>query len=210
MIVLASDVDGVVAGLMEGFTMWLSQTHDVHIPVGAIDKHSKMGDSPNLRVYEQELRASSFPTPGKEGGIGGALMTFLRLPRAYLDWVKPIDGAIEAFTEIKDLGIEQVFTTANMKLVPESYASKYWWLQEFFPDVPIITTPSDYKHYVKCDYAVDDRWDVCDRFERAGTISMMIKQPWSEAPPDAIPYDWKKIVEVMRATQERRRCFGEF
>ncbi len=195
-----SDVDGVVADLIGGgFARFLDEELAVCLPINEVIYHNDMGRSPGLREIDDSLRLR-WPEPGPDGGLGGAFKTFMKDRDVYGKWVTPIEGAVDGIAEIRrhvDLG----FVTALMKSARDHFRSKMEWIERYFPGIPIITCPSELKCWVSGDYAIDDRYDTCSRWEKNWKSglkrAMLFRQPWNEAPVDHPRYDWPGIVRTL-------------
>ena len=190
---LLSDVDGVVADLMRGFAIWLDEDYNVQIDPADITKSHVAECELLCEQNEQLLRIFPETCEGGDGGIQGALSHFLETDDVYRRYVGLVPEAKEALAVLQGY-VDIIFVTANMTRVPKSYVSKYWWLKKHFPNIPIITSPSGLKHMVRGEFAVDDRYDICQRWQTAGVRSFLFSQPWSEAPDGSMKYDWSRIV----------------
>lgn len=181
------DCDGVVADLMGGFQEWLWKTKAVLLKKEDITHHH-IAKSPAL----QELH--------KEINLDNCLDEFLSIENVYQAYVVPIDGSISAYRYLKAINFDITFVTATLKNAPQSYASKFRWLQiHFGSDVDVISCPSHKKQLISGDFIVDDRYDICKRF---GDTSLnndyfVFKQPWNEAPEDEDTWDWPQIVDYL-------------
>jgi hypothetical protein len=194
-----SDVDGVVAGLMQGFSLWMKEVLDEDLPVEQIVFHSNMGQSPGLRELNGRLRNRAngrFAPNDRHTSVGRAFVEFMNVPTCYESWVPVLPGAVEAFARISRR-CEPTFVTAIMKDAPDSYASKVRWLKRHFPGVPVAAIPSEQKHFFQGTFAVDDRWDICQRWNRNGVSAYCFRQPWNEAPQGAYTYTWEGIANTL-------------
>lgn len=175
------DVDGVVADLMGGFSRFMAEHADVDLDVSKITRH-RIDESPELSGIDMMY------------GLDSCLTTFLGLKDVYQTYVSPIDGAKEAFVELQSM-TEVVFVTAILKTAPQSYESKFRWCREHFGDAPFLAIPSTMKHGYFGVIGIDDRYDICERYRKAGLKAFLFKQPWNEAPADAVGHDWRSIVD---------------
>lgn len=203
-----SDVDGVAAGLMEGFSSWMHEVLHLELPVHLISKHSEMGKSPGLQNLRVNL-SSMYPrfqenpdgfVPGSQGrhtSIGAAFLEFMKTEHVYEKWVKPVPGSIEALSHINE-GYRLIWVTATMKDAPQNYESKFRWLAYYFPNVRMCSIPSELKQYFGAAgaLAVDDRFDICQDWNAREVTAMCFKQPWSQEPEGAQTYNWDQIVSV--------------
>lgn len=178
------DVDGVVADLMGGFEKFVWNRHCRELRAREITTF-KLANSP----AHQELHAAI--------DLTRELEAFLALPDCYGE-VEVIEGAQEGIGRLQqETHMELAFVTATMKESPESYAPKFRWLAMHFPGIPVISCPSDQKHWFDADFGVDDRYDTCQRFESAGITPLLFRQPWNEAPEGNPRYDWKGVVDAV-------------
>lgn len=215
-----SDVDGVVAGLMEGFSLWMHEVLDEHLPVSQISLHSEMGRSPGL----QDLRARlplRYPrfaeTPEYPyTSIGHAFLEFMRLPNVYQEWVRAHEDAVRVLSHIQE-GYKLIFVTATMKSAPENYASKFRWLAHYFPGAPVCSIPSELKQFFGTNHsmAMDDRWDICRRWIEMGVGAFCVRRPWSQVGEGGVAYSLDEIREFadtrLRLIKPPRPMFrGEF
>lgn len=207
-----SDVDGCVARLIPGFTGWVKEQYDIDFDHRLITVHNDMGSVSNLWDVQEAL-LGFFPGPEAHSrGIGGALHRFMAEDDVYQRYVKVEEGAQEAMGEIAEVA-DIVFCTANMKRVPQNYASKFWWLGQHFPGIPVISCPSELKQMVRGTFCVDDRWDICERWRLAGVRPFCFEQPWNEAPTGTDLYTWSSISALVRhacGAIDPGRYTGEF
>lgn len=178
------DVDGVVADLMKGFDLWMRARHGVSLGVENMVTH-RISLSPNHR----ELHAAL--------DLDIMLRDFLSTPNVYQDWVEPIDHACTAITTLRAKGHELGFVTATLHSAPSSYGSKLRWLNDTFGRIPMLCVQSGEKHWVSGDYAIDDRYDTCERWRASGVTPLLFRQTWNEAPPGTKAYDWKEILDEL-------------
>ena len=197
-----SDVDGVVAGLMQGFAAWVEArwggqdwTDNPILDVNDIVYHSNMGRSPGLQNLRDFLR-TVYPDDERHTSIGYAFVEFMQIPTVYEDWVPVLPGAKEAFERIGKR-CDMTFVTAIMKDAPTSYVSKFRWLSRHFPNIEVAAIPSGQKHWFQSTFAVDDRWDICQRWNRNGASAFCLRQPWNEAPEGAYTYTWEGITNTI-------------
>jgi len=181
---LLVDVDGVVADLMGGFDRFIRAKHGLELRPREITTFH-IPRSPAHRELDERICLDT------------NLAEFLALPDVYQDYVDPIPGARSALAAIRDAGHEVGFVTATLHDSPESYASKYRWLDKHFGRVPVISCPSGQKHWFVADYGTDDRWDTCERWAAAGVKPLLFRQPWNEAPPGTPSHDWAGICEIL-------------
>lgn len=180
------DVDGVVADLMGAFIEFAAIK-------GCIIRMQDITAHTISKSKELKHLSTTFD-------LDDMLREFLSIDNCY-DAVMEIEGSsktLKALSKRHDL----VFLTATMKSAPQSYASKFNWLQRRFPKIPVLTAPSEYKHWVAGDILIDDRYDACSRFSAAwpnGRIgaSFLFGQPWNEAPESVPRHDWKTILECL-------------
>lgn len=182
------DVDGVVGDLMGGFIRYLADEH-IHITRDLITRH-KIHKSPGLssicKIYD----------------LDGALTRFLQIKDVYQRFVTPLPRSVQAIESLREI-VEPIFVTAVLKTAPSSYESKFLWCREHFGDVPFYAVPSTDKHSVAGVFAVDDRYDICERYERSGKKTFLYGQPWNEAPPAVQAYGWPGIVECVQKIVRR-------
>lgn len=193
---VAFDVDGVVADLIPGFCDWFHGKFGVRVDPETIVYHNDMGRSPALEEVDRYLR-HFYPAEGADGGWGGAFIEFMNMRDAYPAYVSATPGARDGIDEIKET-CDVVFVTALMRRANGHVPGKLDWIGRSFPRTPIFTVPSEYKCWIPCDYAVDDRWDNCERWSVfTDTRVMLFGRPWSEAPDSAEHWDWPKIVKTI-------------
>lgn len=199
--VFMSDVDGVALGLMQGLARYFEQELDEYLPIDQIVYHSRMGNSPGLKDLGERLLSrygDRFrPTEGTTA-VGRAFFEFMALKDPYA-WVEPLPWAKVSIERIREY-CDVVFVTATMKKFPENYASKVRALEAHFPGIPVISAPSDLKHLVQGRWAVDDRYDLCQRWSQKGVRAFCLKQPWNEA-GDGHTYAWHEIAECVTSTE---------
>jgi 5'(3')-deoxyribonucleotidase len=175
------DVDGVVADLMGGFKLWLEERGMHGLEREKISKFH-IPKSPELQAmhaaYDLDLQ----------------LDRFLGQPDIYQTHVSPIPGAKAALKVLAEC-CEIVFVTATLKKAPESYVSKFNWCRDTFGDIPMIACPSHHKFLVQGTWAVDDRYDTCQRYGKMRTIPFLFDQPWNEAPATERRHNWMTIVD---------------
>jgi 5'(3')-deoxyribonucleotidase len=200
---LLCDVDGCTADLVGGMSKWLHHQFGFQFDPGEVIYHDRMGRSPKLLDLNEEL-ARWFPGDGDgdNRGFGGAFTCFMRDPNVYTRWIDPVVGSVDAIAHIRQR-YDVVFVTALMKGARDHFRSKMEWIERWFPEVPIMTSPSGQKFRVRGTFAVDDRYDTCDRWNRNGTPALLFKQSWNEIPPGVVVtrHDWASIVGVMDRTQ---------
>lgn len=177
------DVDGVIAELMDGFERFFLERTGHWLRPNTSTVHS-ISESP----AHQELH-SMFD-------LNSYLEQFLNLPNAYQDYVEPVPNAPWAIAELIASGAEVGFVTAIHKRSPASYGSKQRWLEQWFPDVSMLTASATRKGWVRGDRAIDDRYDTCMRWEAEGTPSYLFRRSWNEAPPGTPSYDWLEIINA--------------
>lgn len=196
---IAVDVDGVVADLMGGMRRFTVREFAVDFNVSDIVYHDRMGRSPGLAEAHEKL-LKWFPQEADEeyNGFGGAFRCFMKDPSVYSTYVEPIKGSVDAIASIRDQ-YDVLFVTALMKSARDHFRSKMEWIERWFPGIPIITAPSGEKWRVYADFAVDDRYDTCERWWRRGVNAMVFRQSWNEIPPHAragtLTWDWGSIKE---------------
>lgn len=179
------DVDGVVADLMGGFQTYIKERFSRDLNKSLITTHN-LALSPDHQGLHREI------------DLHRSLVEFLSIPTCYQDYILPIERSREMIQMIIDvLKVEVCFVTATLKQAPQSYASKFLWLEKHFPGIPVISCPSDKKHWVMGEFAVDDRFDICDRWSRSGVKSFVFRQPWNEAPPSIPRLDWEEIYDAL-------------
>lgn len=179
---LLLDVDGVVADLMDGFErFFLNRTGELL--------------RPNLSVTHRISHSPAHAELHARYDLDQQLTDFLALPNVYHDYVELVPGAKESIDSLYRAGHEIGFVTATLWTAPESYGSKMRWLDELFPEIPMLSVGSGEKHWVTGDYAVDDRYDTCLRWSQAGVTPLLFRRPWNEAPPGTRSYDWKEIMD---------------
>lgn len=176
------DVDGVVADLMGGFACFIRDRFDMEL-------------RPNEITTFDLTRSPAHYELNRCIDLDIQLKNFLAEPDCY-DFVPVIAGAQAGITELICRGHQVAFVTATMRASPESYTPKFRWLAKHFHGVPMISCPAEQKWWIKTDFGIDDRFDTCDRWERAGATSILFRQPWNEAPPGTRSYDWKEIVNA--------------
>ncbi|MGD9712733.1 MAG: hypothetical protein AB7V46_11770 [Thermomicrobiales bacterium] len=199
-----SDVDGVVAGLMEGFSAWMYEELDEVLPVDSISRHSMMGESPDLQDLRMRLRLRFPHRFGEDGterrhtSIGKAFLEFMSMDMVYQKWVRPLPGAIENLSFIEQ-NFDLIFVTATMKDAPQSYESKFLWLKYYFPKVRVCSIASELKQFFgeHGDLAVDDRYDLCEHWKQRGIRAMCLKRPWSQEPEGAETFDWDGVRKIV-------------
>lgn len=189
------DVDGVVGDIVEPLVEWANKKFSLNVKREDIVYHNDMGRSPNLREVDEQLR-EYYPTPGPDGGWGGAFLEFMRQPDVYTRYVRPIKDAQRAMKIISSRA-DCLFVTALMKRAYVHVPNKLEWISDNFAGIPISTMPSDLKQWIPGTFAVDDRYDTCMRWCSVGTQALMFKQPWSEAPAGVSGFDWEGILNVV-------------
>lgn len=177
------DVDGVVADLMGGFIAFASER-------GCVIQRDKITAHHISKSRGLEHLSTTFD-------LDDMLREFLCTDDCYED-ILEIEDASYAINTLSRRH-ELAFLTATMKSAPQSYASKFNWLQRRFPEIPVISAPSEYKHWVAGDILIDDRYDACSRFSSAWPngkmgASFLFSQPWNEAPKHIVRYDWDSIL----------------
>jgi 5'(3')-deoxyribonucleotidase len=178
------DVDGVVADLMGGFEWFIREQFGMELRPREIT---------TFRV----IRSPAHQDLHQAIDLDQRLTEFLARPDCY-DHSPVIDGAKDAIEVLRGyFGHELAFVTAILDESPESYATKFRWLDRNFPGIPVISCPSRQKCWVEGDYGIDDRWDTCERWMKAGVAPLLFRQPWNEAPPGARSFDWREIVDVI-------------
>lgn len=195
---LLVDVDGVVADLVPSFVNWANRRFDLHVSPEHITFHNDMGRSPALRDVDEWLRRNHYPesqgVKRSDSGWGGAFLEFMRTPEVYTRHVMVnFDGwtAVDLLRKRCDVA----FVTALMKRANGHIPDKLDWLGRNFPGIPIMTVPSELKHWVQGRYAIDDRWDTCARWLSHGTYAYTLRRPWSELPPGEKGFTWAEIVQ---------------
>ncbi len=196
MTIFASDVDGVAADMVGGFSRWVEYKFGVMIDPQKVVFHDRMGRSPDLYDANEAL-AEIFPGRGFDGdgrGIGGAFECFMKDRDVYGKYISPMPGAVEAIAAIRK-NHQVVFVTALMRSARDHFRSKMEWIERWFPGLQIVTCPSGLKQQFRCDFATDDRYDTCARWSLAGASAMLFDQPWSEVPAGVHVerWDWKRI-----------------
>ena len=124
------------------------------------------------------------------------LADFLALPNCY-DHVDMIDESLLGVASLMSAGYDLAFITATLKESPESYAPKFRWLAKNFPGVPVISCPSQQKHWFTADYGIDDRYDTCQRWLNSGVKPLLFRQPWNEAPAGERSFNWLEIIDEL-------------
>lgn len=188
--IILCDVDGVVANLVTGFQNFTHSQFNVDFEYTDIVFHNDMGRSPRLNKVNNQL--------ARFGGFSALFEMFMKDRDVYGKWIDPINGALSAIADLRSTH-EIIFVTALMKSARDHFRSKMEWIERFFPDIQIMTGSSSIKHLVHGDYAIDDRYDTCMRWEGSGTRSFLFRQPWNECPVGTQAYNWKQIVEEIRA-----------
>lgn len=194
MSLILSDVDGVVADLIPSFVEWVEQNHGVIIPLDKITVHSNMGSSPDLREQNEALKIYF------KDGVGGAFKRFMQQHDVY-DFVSPVEGAVETIAGLRRHGYQLVFVTAMMKSAREHFKSKMEWIEKWFPGISIFTAPSEEKFRITGDFCIDDRYDICCRWESVGVTPFLFRQPWNEAPTGTPSHRWDDI--AFELTEEK-------
>lgn len=192
------DADGVLADLVGGMRRFVNQTYGHDFDPNDVVFHNRMGRSPKLSDLDQKLR-EYFPVEADEeyNGFGGAFRCFMKDRDVYGRWIDPIPGAVETIAALRT-SYDVVVVTAMMKSARDHYRSKMEWLERWFPAVPIITADASQKFRVTGDYAIDDRYDTCQRWWTAGVDARVFRQPWNEIPVGLIgveTWDWNKLKE---------------
>lgn len=199
---LLSDVDGCTADLVGGMAKWLDNQFGLQFDPSEVIYHDRMGRSPKLHDLNEEL-TKWFPgdQSGNDRGFGGAFTCFMRDPNVYTRWIDPVPGAVDAIAHIRQR-YDVVFVTALMKSARDHFRSKMEWLERWFPNLPIMTSPSGEKFRVHGTFAVDDRYDTCMRWIQNGTAALLFKQSWNEIPYGStiVRHDWTSIVNVLDQT----------
>ena len=181
------DVDGVVADLMGGFERFFLEETGRRIDTRKSTTH-RMSRAPEFIDLHREI------------DLDDMLHRFLSVPDVYQNYVELIPDAHESIEYLLDEGHVLGFVTATLWSAPCSFESKFDWLNSIFPYVPMLSVGSAEKHWVTGDYAIDDRYDTCTRWENAGVRPLMFRQPWNEAPAGTPSYDWRGIVaEIARS-----------
>lgn len=192
------DVDGVVAGLMEGFSDWLDSYRLPRLDPEKLTLFDirRAALTPELTELDLVLRERGWPKEGADGGLNAAFMSFMNTD-AY-DWVKPIPGAQDGIAELQEED-NVYFVTALMEACPDHVPSKLRWMKQYFPTVPAFTSPSKLKQQISGHVGVDDRYDTCMRWAAKGLRTFMYKQAWNEAPADHPSYTWSTgLVKAIR------------
>lgn len=174
------DVDGVVADLIGGFERFVFDKYRLELCPWAITRFH-IPESPAHRELHERIDLSA------------NLAEFLALDDVYERYVHPVPGSQDAIQELQAAGVELAFVTATLHESPESYASKYRWLTKRFGRLPVISCPSDQKHWFSADYGIDDRGDTCARWSKHGVQPLLFRQPWNEVPEGTQTYDWGEI-----------------
>lgn len=202
------DVDGVAANLIGGMRKWVNHQFGLDFDVSEVVYHNDMGRSPLLADLNDEL-SRWFPgdKDGDNRGFGGAFTCFMRDSNVYTRWVDPIPGVVDAIAQIRQR-YDVVFVTALMKGARDHFRSKMEWIERWFPNIPIITSPSGEKQRVGGTYAIDDRYDTCRNWLDSGNIRdvFLFKQSWNEIPVNVFGWrgiEWDEIVpEIMENNDE--------
>jgi 5'(3')-deoxyribonucleotidase len=191
---LLVDVDGVVADMVPSFVSWANLKFGLSVDPETIVYHNDMGRSPSLREVDVQLR-ELYPTPGQDGGWGGAFIEFMSNPRAYPEHVTVVPGSQEALAQLRET-YDVLFVTALMRRANQHVPGKLDWIGQNFPGIHICTIPSELKCWIPGTFAIDDRYDTCMRWWDVGTQALLFKRPWSEVPERTpyTPYDWPAIV----------------
>lgn len=79
-----------------------------------------------------------------------------------------------------ELGWELVFLTAvpHKNDMHYAFSDKMKWAEKYFPDIPVHFGPFSQdkdKHCKPGDILVDDRWDNCEQWEKAGGIAVRVR-----------------------------------
>lgn len=206
------DVDGPCAAMIEGFLEWFHSprrdwaNEGFQIDREQIKFHNDMGSSPELIEIDSRLRVR-YPARGPDGGLGGAFLQFMRHPTVYSDYVRTTEGAQEAI-RILSSRADCMFVTALMRRANQHVPDKLDWIGRNFPGIPISTVPSELKCWVHPDFAIDDRYDTCRRWDNEdcwhGVTSLLFQCPWSESPVGYVGYDWEEIVRIIEEELDER------
>lgn len=187
------DVDGPAAAMQEAFVDWANKKFSLNVQLDDIVYHNDMGRSPALRAVDEWLRREHYPIDGPDGGWGGAFIEFMRQPDVYTRFIGTTVGAKESLATIRER-YDVAFVTSLMKRANVHVPNKLDWVGQNFPGIPIMTVPSEVKHWVPGAFATDDRYDTCERWRSSGTTALLFGYPWNEAPPEALRFDWPRIV----------------
>lgn len=176
------DVDGVVADMMDGFEAFLWETTGELLQPNLSTTHH-ITESPNHAEMHARI------------DLNRQLDLFLSLPDVYQEYVALVPGAKESIDRLYSAGHEIGFVTATLWTAPVSYVSKLRWLNEHFPGIPMLSVGSREKHWVSGHFAIDDRFDTCERWLDAGVTPLLFRRPWNGAPLGTKTYDWKEITD---------------
>jgi 5'(3')-deoxyribonucleotidase len=121
-------------------------------------------------------------------GIDG--LGFWRGTNTY-DHVSPVEGSIYYLEKLKELGFDIIVVSA---IKGNHNKSKWQFLNKFFPFIDGYIATKE-KHYVKCDYIIDDRNDVLNKMKDCIRIKMATPYTQKEAIAcDSIKLDsWEEI-----------------
>jgi 5'(3')-deoxyribonucleotidase len=178
------DVDGVVADLMSGFEVFFLERHGTVLRHWESDRHRIARSTAHRELHERF-------------DLDRQLTDYLSIPDVYQRYIPPISGSQRVITRMIELDDDVRFVTAILHKAPSSFASKLEWFEEHFPGIPMMTADSHSKHWVVGDYAIDDRFDTCSRWEASGTKALLFQQPWNEAPEGTPRYRWEDIAHVV-------------
>lgn len=123
-------------------------------------------------------------------------MKFWRKPDLYDD-LNPYKSAQKYINKIQELGLDVVFISACQ---PEHEDSKRMFLRRHFNfDHGFISTGD--KHYVRCDYFVDDYKKYCRQMAPYAKV-YQIKSELNSSSNGEFPYtDWKGIYEDIKKSE---------
>lgn len=174
--ILAIDVDMVVVDTGAAHWEWLCKQNGV-----------RPGDYP----------MPEGPLPYNLGEIWGcpvSAMDFWRQENLY-DALEPIKDSVEVLRELSKK-YDIIFASAIKGLHPRS---KYYFLRNHFPFLSGVVLTKE-KHYVKCDYIIDDRLDNLARMP-SDVVTIQYNTPYKQTvsfDPEHIVDNWKEAEELLR------------
>jgi 5'-nucleotidase len=177
--IIACDVDGVVADLMTPWLRWYNWE---------IDGNKSADVLLMEQITQWDMHKIVHPS------VGEKIYDFLQLPDAY-DRVEPIDGALEGVNRLREMGHRVVFVTSTN--VYQNGAKLKWLERHGFLELKNGFLSPDYvemkdKSLIRADVMIDDYPKNLEGFFGS---QLLFTQPWNQ---DESRFnrrdDWKGVV----------------
>lgn len=119
-------------------------------------------------------------------------MDFWRGTTVY-DFIDPVEGSVEAILDLYSIGFE-IVVVSHVK--GNSNKSKYQFIDRYFGKAISGYVATKEKHYINCDYVIDDRISNLNKFKE-DTTCIRLETPYTqneEPSRDIIVFDtWEEI-----------------